>query len=401
MKVSRELRKHYVDRKNKVLITRKISNVAENILCDDFNLVKSSHNSPLSMIKLRNALFDYDAILSTVCDKFDDTLLSSIDRRVEVISNYAVGLDNVDIKSAKKNKIFVYNTPGVVTDSTADMVMALILSSARNIRDAQDFIKDDKWVAWDPEIFVGSEMRGKTLGIIGFGRIGQAVATRALSFGLKIIYYNRSEKDFQRADRCEDLNDLLLSSDIVSIHLPLTEKTRHFIDIEQFKMMKRIPYFINTARGDVVSSVALDLALKNGYISAAALDVVESEPIEKDHKLLGHKNCIIVPHIGTATKECRENMAKVAATNIVLHYDIRKRVEKVFKEAMQQDFSVDSNMYNTGLWDSLKHLVLLSDLEKEFDINFEHRDASKMVDGYEIINGVFKHVFKRWQSSSE
>ena len=164
-------------------------------------------------------------------------------------------------------------------------------------------------------------------------------------------------------------------------------------------MMKRSPLLINTARGDIVSNDALDQALSLGYISGAALDVVENEPVGSDHRLLSHKNCLIIPHIGTATSDCRDNMAKIAAMNIVLHYDISERVKKIFRNLMCEEFSLFSNMYNIGAWDSLKHLVLLSDLEKEFNIDIEHHEASQMIDGYEIINGVFNHVFKRWQST--
>jgi lactate dehydrogenase-like 2-hydroxyacid dehydrogenase len=344
-------------------------------------------------ISLQKAMLEYDAILSTVCDKFDHDLLSFDDRKVEVISNYAAGLDNIDLESAKKNKVFVYNVPDVVTDSTADLTIALMLSSVRNINGAQNFIKNNEWHAWDPEIFVGTELRGKTLGIVGFGRIGQAVATRALAFGLKILYYNRSKKDFQDAEYCENLDTLLNTSDIISIHLPSTEKTKGFIGVEQFKKMNKALCFINTSRGDIVSNKALITALENKYICAAALDVVEGEPIDSTHKLLEYENCIIIPHIGTATYACRENMAKAAAMNIVLHYNIRGRIETVFKNVMKQNFCIDSDMYNTSLWDSLRHLMFLSSLEQEFNINFEHQEVSKMVDGYEVIKVVAKHVF--------
>jgi glyoxylate reductase len=390
--------------KKKVFITRRLTNKATKILENDFDLERSHLNEPLSNTDLEKSIFEYDAILSTVCDKFDHDLLSSENRRVEVISNYAVGLDNIDLEAAKKNRVFVYNTPGVVTDSTADMTMALMLSSMRKIEDAQNFIKEDMWNSWDPEIFLGTEMRGKTLGIIGFGRIGQAVATRAKSFGLKILYYNRSKKTFAAAfsdAKYSELDELLEKSDVISIHLPLTEKTKSFIGINQFRKMRRRPYFINTSRGDIVSNDGLDEALRENLICAAAIDVIDGEPISSDHMILAHKNCIVIPHIGTATHACRENMARVAAMNIVTHYDVRNRVEKVFKSVMNQDFCIDSDMYNTGSWDSLRHIVLLTELETELGIEFEHCEVSTMVNGYSIIKGVVEHVHQRGKSSTE
>src|SRR3989344_4382795 len=206
----------------KIFITRRLPAIAKELLSNHFMVDENPENKPLTPDKILEIVNKYDGILSTVADKFTAEVL--INSKVKVISNYAVGLDNIDLISAKEKGITVYNTPNVVTNSTADLTLALLLSFIRKISSAQTFVKENKWASWDPELFLGEELAGKTLGIIGFGKIGKAVAKRAESFGLKVIYYNRSKVDSDY--KLVELDYLLENSDYVSIHIPLTPETK-------------------------------------------------------------------------------------------------------------------------------------------------------------------------------
>ena len=307
----------------KVLITRRLPNVAENILSNSFEVNQIKDNKPLNREKLISAVQKYDAILSTVTEKFDRVVLSK-SKKLKVISNYAVGLDNIDLDFAQSLGIKTYNTPDSVTNSTADHTFALLLSLIRMIPSAKKYVKNDKWKMWNPEIFLGEELTGKTLGIIGFGKIGQAVARRAIGFGLKVIYYNHSKKivdpAIEQYVRSLKFDEVLQSADYLSLHLPLTPKTKEMINKKTIMKMKKQPILINMARGDIVKTDDLVEALKSGRIRGAGLDVTSPEPLSGDHPLCHLNNCIIVPHIGTATQECRNNMAQLAAQNIINHF---------------------------------------------------------------------------------
>jgi len=305
----------------KVFITRRLPSVARDLLSEHFYVEESNKNEPLSLDKLNDVVRDFDAVLSTVSERFTKEILSKKDK-LKVISNYAVGLNNIDLEYAKSIGVNVYNTPNVVTNSTADMTFALLLSLIRNIPDAQSFIKDGKWGSWNPEIFLGEELNNKTFGIIGFGRIGKAVARRAISFGLKVIFYNPSlikNKDGINANQV-GLEELLIDSDYISIHAPLNDSTIGIVNLKLISKMKKQPILLNLARGEIINTNDLAIALEKGLIRGAALDVVNPEPLQGNHNLLKFKNCLIVPHIGTATKECRYNMAKLAAENIINHF---------------------------------------------------------------------------------
>ncbi|MHA1747376.1 MAG: 2-hydroxyacid dehydrogenase [Promethearchaeota archaeon] len=307
----------------KVFITRRLPSIAKDILLDKFEVSERSENSPCPNNKIIEIVKNYDAILSTVSEKFDKLILSKRDK-LKVISNYAVGLDNIDVKYAKSIGIAVYNTPDVVTNSTADLTFSILLSLIRRISQAQSFIKENKWKSWDPELFLGEELSGKVFGILGFGKIGQAVANRAIGFGLNIIYYDKEEKNvdsfLNKHAKPVRLDDILENSDYISIHLPLTNKTKFFINKSTLDKMKKKPIILNIARGNVVNSDDLLEALKSGKIRGAGLDVTSPEPLSGNHPLCRLDNCIIVPHIGTATKECRINMARLAAQNIFNHF---------------------------------------------------------------------------------
>lgn len=308
-----------------VFITRRLPSIARELLAKHFDVIANKENKPISRNKLLDAVSKYDAILSTVSDKFTaDVIVKK--KNLQVISNYAVGLDNINVPFAKQNGIAVYNTPGVVTESTADMTFALLLSLIRKIDEARIFVKENKWSKWSPEIFLGEELYGKTFGIIGFGRIGQAVARRAVGFGLRIIYCNRSRKKLNNRYlanhmRQVDLKTLLNRSDYISIHVPLQNDTRHMINTKTIGEMRKNPIIINMARGEIIETASLISALQNGTIRGACLDVTDPEPLEGTHPLVDMKNCVVVvPHIGSATVECRYVMARRAAENIIHHF---------------------------------------------------------------------------------
>jgi len=307
-----------------VFITRRLPSIAEQTLAKHFKVTANKENKPISYRQLLNVVSKYDAILSTVSDKFTAEVIAK-KKNLRVISNYAVGLNNIDVPFAKKNNIAVYNTPEVVTESTADLAFALLLSLVRKIEDARHFVKENKWSGWNPEIFLGEELSGKTFGIIGFGRIGQAVARRAVGFGLRVIYCNRTRKKPENrhlvaAVRQVGLKTLLEKSDYISIHVPLQNDTRHLINKKSIGDMKRNPIIINMARGEIIETDSLVSALRSGQIRGACLDVTDPEPLAGNHPLANMKNCVVVPHIGTATVECRQAMAKLAAENIIKHF---------------------------------------------------------------------------------
>lgn len=295
-----------------VFITRRLPGIAEEMLAKHFRVVANRKNKAITRQELGEAVSRYDAILSTVSDRFDADIIAK-KKNLQAISNYAVGLNNIDVEFAKKNAVAVYNTLDVVTQSTADLTFAILLSLVRKIDEARHFVKNNKWSGWDPEIFLGEELGGKTFGIIGFGRVGQAVAKRAAGFGLRVIFCDRSKKGVS-------LRTLLRESDYISIHVPLQDDTRYLINKNSINEMKKKPIIINMARGEVVETDSLVDALKNGRLRGACLDVTDPEPIKGSHPLIAMKNCIIVPHIGTATVECRLAMAKMAAENIINHF---------------------------------------------------------------------------------
>ena len=307
----------------KVFITRRLPPVAKEILQEKFEVYSSDKNEPYPRDMLTDIVANYDAVLTTVSEKFDKKILNQ-KRNLKVISNYAVGLDNIDVKYAQSVGITVYNTPDVVTNSTADLTFAILLSLVRKISYAYDFVKKDKWKVWDPELFLGEELNGKVFGILGFGKIGQAVARRAVGFGLDVFYYDIDKKNvdsfISQYVKPVSMNELIEKSDYISIHLPLTDETKGFINKGLIDKMQRRPIVLNIARGDIVNTDDLIEALKSGKIKGAGLDVTAPEPLPGGHPLCHLDNCIVVPHIGTATKECRNNMARLAAQNIINHF---------------------------------------------------------------------------------
>lgn len=261
-----------------------------------------------------------DGLLCLLTDKIDEQLIETA-TNLRVISQMAVGYDNIDVGAATARKIPVGNTPGVLTDATADLTWALLMASARRIVEADKFTRALLWQTWEPDLLLGADITGATLGVIGFGRIGQAVARRASGFDMKIIYTskNRCDKELEKKLNAEfvSFETLLKQSDFVTIHTPLTSDTYHLFGKTQFELMKRSAIFINTARGSIVNQEELYNALVNKQIAGAAIDVTDPEPIKSDSPLLSLNNLIIAPHIGSASYKTRKKMADMAIENLI------------------------------------------------------------------------------------
>jgi glyoxylate reductase len=257
-----------------------------------------------------------DALITMLSDKIDSEKLQTLGKQLKVIANFAVGYNNIDIKKCAQRGINVCNTPEVLTAATADTAMLLILMCARRAKESMDFLNEGKFSGWRPKLLLGQDLQGKTLGILGMGRIGEAVARRAESFGMNIMYHTRSGAKTHLAYPAVSFETLLVESDFLSIHCPLTEKTRHLFTLKQFRQMKNSAVLINTARGPVVKESDLARALKEKEIFYAGCDVYENEP-EVDKQLLACKNAVLFPHIGSGTLETREKMAEMTVNSIL------------------------------------------------------------------------------------
>jgi glyoxylate reductase len=257
---------------------------------------------------------DAEGLLTLLTDRVDESLLSRLPH-LKALSNYAVGHDNVDLDAATRRGIPVGNTPDVLTDATADLTFALLLAAARRLPEAMNAAQEGDWVTWEPAMHLGYEVYGATLGIIGFGRIGRAVAERAQGFSMRVLTATA------RQGLSDPLRNLLREADFVSIHCPLTPETQHLISADALDLMKPGSILINTARGPIVDPQALREALQRGHIAAAALDVTEPEPLPAGDPLLTTKNLIITPHIGSATRAAREKMAVLAVDNLLAALD--------------------------------------------------------------------------------
>jgi glyoxylate reductase len=265
---------------------------------------------------------DAEGLLSLLTDRLDAEMIAQLPE-LRVISNYAVGYDNIDLTAAAERGIRVGNTPGVLTDATADLTFALILAAARRLPEALKAARSGEWLGWEPATFLGAEVHGATLGIIGFGRIGQAVATRAQGFQMRVLHVGSDHTT-------EELDRLLKESDFVSVHTPLTPDTHHLMNAEAFSKMKPTAILINTARGEIVDQRALETALQEGRIAGAALDVTDPEPPRPDDPLLHALNLVVTPHIGSATVAARERMADLAVDNLLAGLAGEKMPHEVF-----------------------------------------------------------------------
>lgn len=261
-----------------------------------------------------------DGLLCLLTDPIDAEVMDAAGPQLKVISQMAVGFDNVDVAEATRRGIPVGHTPGVLTEATADFAFTLLASAARRVVEAAAYVKAGRWKTWGPTLLLGADLWGATLGIIGFGRIGRAVARRARGFNMRLIYYDVWPNEEVAAELGAEylpLDDLLRQADFVTLHVPLTPETYHLIGERELKLMKLSALLINTSRGPVVDPEALYQALVNGDIAGAALDVTEPEPIPMDSPLLTLPNCLIVPHIASASISSRNRMAEMAAANLI------------------------------------------------------------------------------------
>jgi glyoxylate reductase len=267
--------------------------------------------------ELYNEIKDADAVISLINQKFNPYVIEKMNR-CKVIANYGVGFNNIDVQYAREKGIIVTNTPDVLTDSTADLAIALMLGCARKIIQAEDFVKQGKFQGWRPQLFLGTELKNKIFGVIGAGRIGTAAAIRAHAFGMKIIYYSKKEnKHLEKVAKAKkvSLNFLLKKADFISLHVPLTNETFHLLNKEKLNLIRPDAVLINTARGEIVDEIELIELLKQKKISAACFDVFENEP-NLNPELFKLDNVLLLPHIGSATREARTNMALLAARNV-------------------------------------------------------------------------------------
>jgi lactate dehydrogenase-like 2-hydroxyacid dehydrogenase len=262
-----------------------------------------------------------DGVLTLLTDRVDDEFLDTAGPQLKVVSNYAVGFDNVDVAACARRRIPVGNTPGVLTETTADLAFALLMAAARRLPEGDRYVRDGNWRTWGPLLLLGPYVHGATIGIVGFGRIGQAVARRAAGFGMTILYHDVHElPDDVTAPlgaTYATLDELLERSDFISLHVNLTAETRHLINVRTLAVMKPTAVLVNTSRGPVIDQIALADALRDGTIWAAALDVTDPEPIPMDDPLVGLDNCLIVPHIASASRATRGRMAAMAAANLI------------------------------------------------------------------------------------
>jgi glyoxylate reductase len=291
-------------------VTRQLPGAALHRLSAEHDVDIWPEQVPPDPATLRARTASAEGLLALLTDRIDAEFMDA-NPQLKAISNYAVGYDNIDVDAATARGIPVGNTPGVLTDATADLAFALLMAAARKLPEAEASVRGGDWLAWWPASFLGQSVHGATLGIIGFGRIGRAVARRAHGFDMDIVTADT------RAGFRDQLTDLFERSDFISLHCPLTPETRHLINAEALKAMKANAILINTARGPIVDQRALGEALREGWIAGAALDVTDPEPLPADDPLLGAPNLIVVPHIGSATHAARERMADLAVENLL------------------------------------------------------------------------------------
>jgi len=307
----------------RVFVTRRIPDVGLNAIKAEFRTIIWGHETPPSKSDIIQKSQGCSGIVTLLSDPIDTVVIESLPE-LEAISQYAVGFDNIDISAATRRGIIVTNTPGVLTETTADLTWALIMSACRRIVEADRYVREGKWkVAWGPRMLLGRDIHKSTLGIIGLGRIGGAVARRATGFSMRILYHSRTRNDqtdeIERETGAEntDLETLLKESDIVTIHVPLNDDTRDMIAAKELAMMKPGTVLVNTSRGSIVDENALYHSLKSGHLGGAGLDVFRQEPVSIQNPLLQLPNVVVTPHVGSATIATRDRMAQICAENLI------------------------------------------------------------------------------------
>lgn len=310
--------------KPKVYITRELPERGLKKILERFDAEVWPEYGPPPKQIIVEKVRDVDALVTLLSDKIDAEVFNAASK-LKIIAQMAVGFDNIDVEEATRRGIYVTNTPGVLTETTADFAWALLMAIARRVVEADRYVREGKWkVGWHPSMLIGRDIYGATLGLIGAGRIGSAVARRAKCFNMKILYYDvvRNPQIEKEAGAVfVPLDTLLRESDFISIHVPLTKETYHLIDAEKLKLVKKTAYLINTSRGPVVDEKALYEALKEERLAGAALDVFEQEPLPVDSPLLKLNNIILTPHIASASYETRSRMAEMVAENLIAFFD--------------------------------------------------------------------------------
>ena len=306
--------------KPRVHVTRRLLPSVETRMAELFEVLLNAQDRPLSRDELVEAMRTSDVIVPTVTDRIDAAMLEAAGDRLGLIANFGAGIEHIDLAAARARKVIVTNTPGVFTDDTADLAMMLILSAPRRLGEGSRLVRDGQWTGWTPTAMLGRCIGGKRLGIVGMGRIGQAVAFRARAFGMEVVYHNRhrlpaSVESMFGARYEPDLEQLIASSDIITLHCPAGEDTHHLINAQRLSEMKPGAYLINTARGDLIDEEALIAALASGHLAGAGLDVFAREP-QVDPRLIASPNVITLPHLGSATIEGREHAGEKVIANI-------------------------------------------------------------------------------------
>lgn len=319
-----------------VVVTRKLPAVVETRMRELFDARLNIDDTPMSQAALFEAVKTADVLVPTVTDRIDAKVIAQAGDQLRLIANFGNGVDNIDVASAVQRGITVTNTPGVLTDDTADMTIALILAVARRIAEGARVIPDDEWAGWSPTWMLGRRITGKRLGIVGMGRIGQAVARRAAAFGLSIHYHNRRRLDARIEEKLDatywdSLDQMLARMDIVSVNCPHTPATYHLLSARRLKLLKPDAILVNTARGEIVDESALSRMLEAGELAGAGLDVYESEPAVNPRllKLARQHRVVVLPHMGSATHEGRADMGEKVIVNIKTFMDGHKPPDRV------------------------------------------------------------------------
>ena len=305
----------------RVLVTRVIPDDGLDRIRDACDVDLWEDELPPPRDELLRRVAGVDGLLSLLTDRVDDELLDAAGPQLKVVSNFAVGFDNIDVDACTRRGIPAGNTPGVLTETTADLAFALLMAAARRIPESVDYVRAGRWKTWGPMLLMGVDIHGATLGIVGFGRIGREVARRGRGFGMNVIYHDVHPADpddeAELGARRVEMDELLRESDFVSLHVNLTDGTHHLIDADALDSMKSTAVLVNTSRGPVVDPDALVRALRDERIFAAGLDVTDPEPLPADHPLVTLPNCVVVPHIASASRVTRGMMAAMAAANLL------------------------------------------------------------------------------------
>lgn len=307
--------------KPKIYVTRRLPQPGVELLEEVCDVEVNPDEAPPTRELLIRKVQDVDGILCLLTDRIDADLMD-LAPNLKVVSSMSVGYDHIDVEAATKKGVYVTFTPGVLTEATADFTWALLMAVSRRVIEADRYLRAGKWkIQWSPTHFLGSDLTGKTLGIIGLGRIGEAIAQRARGFNMNVLYFGRTRAEQEKEQRLNiefvPLERLFRESDFVTVHVPITDETKHLINEERLRQMKPTAYLVNTSRGPVIDQAVLTRALRERWIAGAGLDVFEKEPIDPNDPLINLENVVLTPHIASATTEARSKMAEVAAKNLI------------------------------------------------------------------------------------